>query len=76
VHQLQAHTPSLRFHFCSVVSAALMLIGSDWANQEIFTHSELVRNVNRIPARRHSPARDTITRQQRRTPIAARKLTV
>ncbi|SAL76709.1 hypothetical protein AWB74_05041 [Caballeronia arvi] len=37
---------SFQLRLCSVVGTALVFIGSLWANQEIFVHSEFVRGVN------------------------------
>ncbi|SAL08092.1 hypothetical protein AWB81_08586 [Caballeronia arationis] len=37
---------SFQLRLCSVVGTAPVFIGSLWANQEIFTHSEFVRGVN------------------------------
>jgi hypothetical protein len=37
---------SLKLRAASVVGTALVFIGSLWANQEIFSHSEFVRGVN------------------------------
>lgn len=37
---------SFQHRLCAVVGTALFFIGSLWANQEIFAHSEFVRGVN------------------------------
>ncbi|CAE6961717.1 hypothetical protein [Paraburkholderia domus] len=39
---------NLRLHFWSVIGTAVVFILSLWINQEIFTHSEVVRGVNWI----------------------------
>ena len=37
---------SFHHRLCAVVGTALFFIGSLWANQEVFAHSEFVRGVN------------------------------
>ncbi|KND56806.1 hypothetical protein BSCH_01393c [Candidatus Paraburkholderia schumanniana] len=39
---------AFQLRLCSVVGTVLVFIGSLWANQEIFTHTEFVRGVNWI----------------------------